>query len=240
MKKQDLLKSARKAIERRWVQGLIGVVGIIITIIIGILGFTIMEKGDETATNKPEIQQDEVAPQKLSQEWSFTDLNINNTIVTNTYKQIYEQILIEHHDAKLANFFLIVYPYSEDGNFYLHFVFYSPWSDKCFTYIGFGYESGPINVRESKPAKPVEYEYERAVFSKLPWIEHTDWLGIVSLAYEKIGPLPSVPETYWSISAYPYDDTIDWLVSFQDGVTGKIYRFAWNGEGYPVQIGEDD
>jgi hypothetical protein len=156
---------------------------------------------------------------------NISRLNVDNDLLNELYGQAYGGAVSKYHDAKLSGFAILVYPYSDD-RVSIHFEFHSQWAGrKCTFMIG---EIG--DMKESLPNEPVERE---ATFDELPWIQNPNWPQFLKKSCEKVGPLPSAPQTNYILSADAYRER-QWRLLSKDGVTGKMSDFDWDGIGEPI------
>jgi hypothetical protein len=80
------------------------------------------------------------------------------------------------------------------------------------------------------PDKPVEKDYTGRVFDTLPWKKSPHWMQFLNRVYVKIGPLHPAIGTSYSLDVFPPQTMrLPWILSFEDGLSGQEYKFAWSG-----------
>ena len=154
-------------------------------------------------------------------------LNIDNALLTELYSQAHGLATTRFHDSKLSRLSIIVHPYQED-RVSIMFGFYSQCGSRDCTCI----VSEIRDIKESLPSKPAEF---KATFDELPWLRDPDWLEFLKKSCEKVGPLSQADWTMYHLYTHasgPKEQL--WDVSFEDGVTGKEFRFSWDGKGEPI------
>lgn len=157
----------------------------------------------------------------------MTKLDISNDFLTREYMQALSQATVKYHDAKLNSFSILVYPFSETGSgVNIFFDFYSQWADKMCKFI-FQDDTGQTTPRSRD--EPADFDFQRTIITELPWDANPHWLQFLDRVYEKIKPLHQDPNTSYHISASA-DRLHPWAARFEDGVTGKKYRFKWDGK----------
>lgn len=155
---------------------------------------------------------------------SMTELNLDNSFLTEVYGKLHALALKWSDDARLWSFSVHVYPFRYYGcKILIYFRFFSSWAKQsrtwCFDEFGHIDEVGPPNHKKE----------EISPFSELPWMQFPNWLEMVKKAYIQIAPLPEAKSTcYW----VQIDASLKskWLFTFQDGVSGKQHQFQWTLE----------
>jgi hypothetical protein len=108
----------------------------------------------------------------------------------------------------------------------IYFDFYSKWADKI---CGFQYSDSTSSLRHCTPDKRARNDFAKEVFNNLPWKVNPHFLQALNMAYDKIKPLPSVEDTWYTI--YKNASNKYWNIGFEDGVSGEGKDFKWNGQG---------
>lgn len=182
----------------------------------------VQESRAETATSlKLEMQKTELLPDNTH----ITKLNIDDELLDRIYDQARRTAIGLYHDAKLSDFTIQVIPYERPASVAIYLNFYSKWADKL---CRFQYSDLISKLKHSLPDKSPESIFFRNVFDALPWKTSPQWTQFLDRAYTKIRPLPPVKGTCYHLSASP---PMGWDLTFDDGLSGKSYRFKWNGKG---------
>jgi len=188
------------------------------------------EKKRETPKGKVETAPSlEVKKRKsalLPDNTQITKLNINDSLLDKIYEQAQRIAIDLYHDAQLSYFAIQVFPYDKHGasvNIYLDF--YSKWTDKI---CGFQYSDLSEDLRHITPDKSPMVDFQRSVFAALPWKTSPQWMQFLNRTYAKIRPLPPAEGTCYHLSV---STSTDWNLKFEDGFSGKEYKFKWNGRG---------
>jgi hypothetical protein len=153
-------------------------------------------------------------------------LNINEELLDQIYEQARSQAVGIHHDAKLSSFMIQVFPFQKVVSIFMDF--YSKWTDRTYT---FKYSDFELQVKHVIPDKFAKNDYTRKVFSNLPWKESPQWMQFLNMAYVRIKPIQPAARTYYYLLARAYSKNAPWILTFEDGFTGKDYVFEWNGKG---------
>lgn len=82
----------------------------------------------------------------------------------------------------------------------------------------------------TSPDEDAIHDYERAVFSKVPW-KGIHWKQFINKTVDKVKPLSVSKKTYYNLLVSPNLKDLPWSIHFFDGFSGKKYAFGWNGKG---------
>jgi len=178
-------------------------------------------KTETTSSLELEKRKSELLPDSRH----ITKLNIDDNLLDRIYEQAHRTAIDLYHDAQLSHFTIQVYPYTKPPSVNIYLDFYSKWANKIckFQYVGLRDE-----LRHTTPDKSARTSSEKNVFDALPWKASPQWMQFLHRAYVKIRPLPSVEGTRYHLLA---DPSISWSLCFDDGLSGKEYRFEWDGKG---------
>lgn len=178
-----------------------------------------------SSSEKDERPKSTLLPDKAD----ITKLNISNQLLDQIYEQSHSQATAIFYDAKFSHFVIQVYPFQEFGarvNIYLDF--YSKSTDRI---CSFRYSDLEPQVEHATPDRYVTIDYDRIPFTSKPWKKNPKWLQFLKRAYAIIKPIPPALGTCYHLRAVSYAKEKPWSVHFEDGFSGKPYKFSWNGKG---------
>lgn len=191
-------------------------------------------------THKPKVERPEKQPEQVEvtvdhaerpKRYDFlpdpkkmTELNLDNSLLTEVHGKLHAQALKWSNDAKLVSFSVHVWPFRDYGyKVGMQLRFFSSWARQ--TRVWAFDDSGEI--REA--GLPTYEREERSTFDELPWVLCPDWLRMVQKAYVQVGQLPESEWSSYRAQTYsPLDAT--WIFTFVDGVSGRQYTFDWSPE----------
>lgn len=156
-------------------------------------------------------------------------LNVDNDVLTKLYGEAHGQATTKFHDAKLADLDIIVNPYKSGDRVGILFSFYSRWADRKCTFI----VGETVDVHESVPSEPAKDDNDRVTFEELPWLKNLNWPQFIRKSCEKAEPLSPSDGSIYHVSTRAWQEP-PWDISFRDGITGKEFRFSWDGKGDPI------
>jgi hypothetical protein len=173
-----------------------------------------------TPSKETEMQKSELLPDNSK----ITKLNIDNRLLDEIYEQAHRQAVEIYPDAQLSRLSIQVFPFQKTGKVTIYLYFYSKWADKASC---FRYPDTSLQVEHSTPDRPAKDDYEREILTTLPWKVSPQWMQFLDRVYAKIGPFASAIGTNYHLMAFP----TYWHLEFDDGFSGNIYKFEWDGRG---------
>jgi len=183
------------------------------------------DKAETAVSSERETQKESLLPVSAK----ITELNIDDKMLDQIHAEAHRKALNIYEDAQLSNFTIQVIPFDKSGrprvNIYMEF--YAKWADRT---CRFQYSDIDHELKHSTPDKRPIVNYNREVFTTLPWKTHPNWRQFLRRAYDKIKPLPKDEKTCYHLSAHAYRG-VYWTVVFEDGFTGNEYPIEWIGRG---------
>jgi hypothetical protein len=161
-------------------------------------------------------------------------LNFDNSLLDEIYEKARKAASLMFYDSKLSSFHIQVYPFESQETddsiiksvVNIHFIFYSENAKKVCRMI-FNEVGG---VRHMVPDEDVTINFDRMVFSKVPW-RGVNWKAFLSKAYDTVKRLSVSKKTYYDVFAASHDKELPWAITFFDGFNGKRRSYNWNGKG---------
>lgn len=164
----------------------------------------------------------------LPDDVKITELNVDNSLLDEVHEKAHRKAINIYHDAQLSRFCIQVHPFQEVGervNIYLDF--YSKWADRTCDFV---YHESSRQVKHLPPNRRPTDDYDRGVFTTLPWKKSPQWLRFLKRVSVRIPPLPVTTGTNYHLSALSSPSTY-WSVTFDDQFSGDKYSFEWSGKG---------
>ncbi len=212
------------------------VISIVVILVLGLIWWI------TPSTNTPQTEQEPIPSNNTLANTLTVDetyhwkLNINNALLNKLYGQVYNLVVLEIPDARLSEFDIDVFPYSNVSKVRITYCFYSKSADREMDYV-FRDDLSIFLERDISGIAIVN----RVPFDNLPWLANREWLPSIKKACERVGPLtPDIATGYlvWVVNS----PTLTWHININDSVNWHWTLFKWYGQGDPVLVkkfGED-
>lgn len=181
-------------------------------------------KAETIPTRERETQKIVLLPESAE----ITELNISNDLLDQIYGKAHSQVISKYNDAQLSDFSIQVWPFNAVSaivNIYMRF--YSKFADKSCLFV---FSDEEPQVKHAPPDRPVTSDYDRGVFTTLPWNKSPLWLQFLKRVYAKVGPFARASGTVYHLFALPRQKGgVLWTLNFDDHFSGRQYSSEWNG-----------